>query len=145
MELAQYKAKLEQRGYRVKDLITYLNTPYGVWVQKIVEDLNGFGLVSVLNPCSENAKDPVFKLTEEGKTNARNYIREMSVKRKEILDAGKDTANDIELPTLDLIEEDVNFLGLDSDFEYYNGWGVTDHYDADYPLLLKLGRDLEVA
>ncbi len=143
MTFNEYTKKLEKKGYRIKETLAFIDTPYGLWIQKIIEDAQGFGLVSVLNPCRD--KDPEFRLTDKGKLAARNYIRELRAKRKEILDAGKDTADETELPTEELIEEDVNFLGIDSDGEYYNGWGVTDHYDADLPLLLKIGRDLEVA
>ena len=91
-------------------------------------------------------EEVIYRLTETGKKNAEQFIRECEAKRKEILDAKLDTADDTLLPTLDVIEEDVNFLGVTEDPEglcYYNGWGVTDNYDSDYPLLLKVGRDLE--
>ncbi len=84
-----------------------------------------------------------WKLTLEGKANANSYIRELEAKRKEILDARKDTAENTNIPTLEDIEGDVNFIGVDDEGEYYNGWAVTDNRDADYPLLLKVGRDLE--
>ena len=142
MTYQKYCEKLKQHGYRIKENLTFIDTPYGVWIQKIIEDAQGFGLVSVLNPCDG---DPEFRLTDTGKYEVRSYIRELTAKRKEILDAGKDTADDTELPTLEDVEEDVNFLGIDDDGEYVNGWAVTDNYDADYPLLLKIGRDLEVA
>ena len=137
----QYVEVLIKRGYRVKENLAFMETPFGVWIQRIVKDPNGpngFALVTVLNPYN---KAQALALTDEGIKNVNSYIREMAAKRKEILDAGMDTA-EIDLPTADLIEEDVNFLGIDQDGEYYNGWAVTDHYDADYPLLLKIGRDL---
>lgn len=84
-----------------------------------------------------------FILTDAGRNNAESYIRELEAKRKEILDAGLDTAESTSLPTVDDILCDVNDLEVDEDGEYYNGWAVTDNYDADYPLLLKLGRDLK--
>ena len=87
----------------------------------------------------------MYTLTEHGEKLTRNYLAELAAKRKEILDAGKDTANDTELPSREDVLLDVEFLGLDENNEYYNGWAVTDRYDADYPLLLKLGRDLEIA
>lgn len=87
--------------------------------------------------------DAEFKLTEYGKKAVADYIRELEAKRKEILDAGKDTADNTTLPTEEDIISDVNCLGLDDNGEYYNGWAVTDNYDADYPILLKLGRDLK--
>ena len=84
-----------------------------------------------------------FILTDYGKRAVKDYIAELAAKRKEILDAGKDTAEETELPTMEDIIADVNSLGIDDSGEYYNGWGVTDHYDADLPILLKIGRDLE--
>ena len=83
-----------------------------------------------------------YTLTETGRKNTQRYIKELEAKRKEILDGGTDTADDTTLPTEEDIIDDVNDLGVDEDGEYYNGWAVTDNYDADYPLLLKVGRDL---
>ena len=83
-----------------------------------------------------------FIFTNYGKSEAQKYVNELAAKRKEILDSGKDTATDTTLPTTDDILCDVNDLGVDKEGEYYNGWAVTDHYDADYPLLLKIGRDI---
>lgn len=85
-----------------------------------------------------------YVLTETGLDNVQQYIKELMAKRKEILDAGKDTIEETTLPTEDDILSDVNDLGVDEDGEYYNGWAVTDNYDADYPLLLKIGRDLRI-
>lgn len=68
------------------------------------------------------------------------FIAELKAKRKEILDAGIDTAYETELPTVQDIENDINWQDVVED-DYYNGWGVTDHYDSEYPLGLKLGED----
>ena len=83
----------------------------------------------------------MYKLTDEGRANAKQYILELEAKRKEILDAGKDTADDTTLPTVEDIEDDLNFDGVDEDGCYYNSWGVTDHYDGDTPIGLELGVD----
>lgn len=86
-----------------------------------------------------------YELTENGKKLVDDYIRELEAKRKEILDAGKDTADETELPTVEDILSDVEISWDDPDGPcYYNGWAVTDHYDSDGPILLKLGRDLIV-
>ena len=53
MSKEQYKKHLVKMGYRIEGDITYLNTPYGVWVEQIVECPNGFGLVSIKNPLKE--------------------------------------------------------------------------------------------
>ena len=88
-----------------------------------------------------------YRLTKDGKQRVSDYISELKAKRKEILDAGKDTADETELPTEQDIVDDLEFIGLDFDDRdgayYCNGWGVTDNYESDYPLLLKLGRDFE--
>lgn len=77
------------------------------------------------------------KLTELGKQEVNTYIREAEAKRKEILDAMIDTADDTWLPDEDDILMDIEHF--EEDGEYCNGWGVTDNYNADYPLYLKRG------
>ena len=88
-----------------------------------------------------------MRLTENGGKLVKTYISELKAKRKKILDAGIDTADDTKIPTIKDVMDDVSLCGINYDDPdgpcYYNGWGVTDHYDSDYPLLLKLGRDLE--
>ena len=84
----------------------------------------------------------MLKLTERGKKRASAYISELEAKRKEILDAGKDTAIETNLPTVEDIEQDLRwFAELDEDGEYWNCWGVTDNYSADTPLTLAYGQD----
>lgn len=84
-------------------------------------------------------------MTENGKKIAKAYIRELEAKRKELLDAGKDTAAETSIPTVEDILSDIEYVGISWDDPngpcYYNGWAVTDNYDADQPLDLKLGRD----
>ncbi len=84
----------------------------------------------------------MLKLTERGIKAAQNYISNLQTKRKEILDAGLDTAEDTILPTVSDIEADVNFFETNEEGDYYNSWGVTDNYDADNPLSLVLGKDI---
>lgn len=142
MTFAEYSEELKRKGYRVNgNGLAIEDTPDGKRYSKIEESPNGFRLVTVLEPSN---KDPEFALTDYGKKQVENYINELKAKRKEILDAGKDTADETTLPTIEDIIADVQFLGIDDSGEYYNGWGVTDHYDADLPILLRLGRDLEV-
>lgn len=83
----------------------------------------------------------MYKLTEQGIKECNMFIAECKAKRKEILDAGKDTADDTNIPTVEDIESDINGFGVDEDGDYFNGWGVTDNYDSDYPLGLTLGVD----
>lgn len=84
-------------------------------------------------------------LTDYGKKLVEKYIDELYAKRKEILDADLDTVYETDIPTVEDILSDIKSIGIDWEDPdgacYYNGWGVTDNYDADYPLLLKYERD----
>ena len=84
----------------------------------------------------------MYKLTSEGERKIAKFLAECKATRKEILDAGKDTAADTQLPTVEDILSDVNYgVGLDDDGEYYNCWGITDHHDS-LLLGLVIGEDL---
>ena len=84
----------------------------------------------------------MYVLTTRGREIADDYIRSCAAKRKEILDAGKDTADETHLPDAEGILSDLNFgVGVDKEGDYFNGWGVTDHYDADNVLGLHIGDD----
>lgn len=83
----------------------------------------------------------MYKLTKKGQMVAKLYIEELEAKRKEILDAKLDTDDETNLPTIQDIEADINFIGVDEEGDYYNGWGVTDNYNADAPIGLKLNID----
>lgn len=78
-------------------------------------------------------------LTEQGKNIVKAYLAELEAKRKEILDAGKDTA-DMLLPTEEDILLDIED-NTDGDGDYFNNWGVTDNYDGDNLLALRCGED----
>ena len=83
----------------------------------------------------------MYKLTETGKIAINNYIIEAKAKRKEILDAGLDTADETSIPTEEDILADIEFQGIDDEGEYYNCWGVTDNYNTDYGIFLTYGID----
>lgn len=84
----------------------------------------------------------MYVLTTRGREIVDDYIRNCAAKRKEILDAGKDTADETHLPYVEGILSDLNFgVGVDEEGDYFNGWGVTDHYDADNVLGLRIGED----
>jgi hypothetical protein len=84
----------------------------------------------------------MYVLTTRGREIVDDYIRNCAAKRKEILDAGKDTADETHLPDAECILSDLNFgVGVDEEGDYFNGWGVTDHYDADNVLGLHIGED----
>ena len=103
-------------------------------------DIKGFSIVDSTYNDGEN----VYKLTDKGIANIEMYIREMQAKKKEILDAGLDTADETNIPTVSDIFIDAIDMGFDEYGEAFNGWGVTDNYDADYPIFLKLGDDVEI-
>ena len=84
----------------------------------------------------------MYILTESGKFEAECFIRECEAKRKEILDADRDTADETTLPTVEDIVSDLNYGDyVDEDGEYYNAWGVTDNYESDSALHLSIGID----
>lgn len=83
-----------------------------------------------------------YTYTLPGRWKACHFIYECKAKRKEILDAGIDTADETYLPTAQDILDDVNTgVGLDEGNEYYNCWGITDHYNS-HPLSLVVGEDI---
>lgn len=93
----------------------------------------------------------VYRLTKEGREEIERYIEELEAKRKEILDAKKDTADETKLPTveevfIDAMEMEETFGGntLSEGEVVGNGWGVTDEYEADRPITLVIGEDIEV-
>ena len=80
-----------------------------------------------------------MKLTQIGKRKVKFYIKNLKSKRKEILDAGKDTVDETKLPTIKDIIADIE--AFEENGEYLNNWGVTDNYDSDFPLWLERGED----
>lgn len=80
-----------------------------------------------------------MKLTQTGERKVKFYIKTLELKRKEILDAGKDTANETKLPTIEDIIADIETF--EENGEYLNNWGVTDNYDNDFSLWLERGED----
>ena len=83
-----------------------------------------------------------YILTETGKKKVTHFLRECEAFRKELLDAGKDTANDTTLPDEKGIIEDIEEW-IDEDGAYYDAWGVTDNYDLT--ISLQEGEDFEIA
>ena len=83
-----------------------------------------------------------YVFTVSGYRIAKRFIAECAAKRKEVLEAGIDTADETELPTTQDILDYVNeSVGLDEDNEYYNSLGVKDHYNS-CPLSLTVGKEL---
>lgn len=86
-----------------------------------------------------------YVFTVNGYRTAKRFIAECAAKRKEILDAGIDTADETDLPTAQDILDDVNVgVGLDEENEYFNSWGITDHFGSQ-PLSLIVGEDIILA
>ena len=93
----------------------------------------------------------VYRLTPRGQKEIEDYIKELEAKRKEILDAKKDTADETKLPTVEEVfidamemEEVFSGIALSEGEVVGNGWGVTDEYEADRPVTLVIGEDIEV-
>lgn len=83
-----------------------------------------------------------YVFTVNGYRTAKRFIAECAAKRKEILDAGIDTANETDIPTAQDILDDINVgVGLDEENEYFDSWGITDHYNS-HPLSLVVGEDI---
>lgn len=80
----------------------------------------------------------MFKLTDLGREKVKQFLKECKAKRKEILDAKKDTVFNTKLPTEEDILADIN-ESVDED-DYYESWPVTDHYSSE-PLLLETPED----
>lgn len=78
-------------------------------------------------------------LTEQGEEKVYLFIEDLKARRKEILDAGKDTADETPIPEKEDILSDILSFE-DENGEYLNCWGVTDHYDS-YPICLQ--RDVD--
>lgn len=86
-----------------------------------------------------------YTYTPKGRLWVCRFIRECEAKRKEILDAGIDTADETDLPTAQDILDDVNVgVGLDEENEYFNSWSVTDHFGSQ-PISLIVGEDIILA
>ena len=86
-----------------------------------------------------------YELTAEGKRKCQQYILEMEAKRKEILDAQKDTADETIIPNEDEILDDLLSFGIDVNGKIYDCFGVTDNYNADTVITLTLGVDFVAA
>lgn len=71
----------------------------------------------------------LYGLTDSGKQKVCDFIAECNALKKEVLDAGKDTALETTIPTEEDILSDIENWFEDGDDGYFNNWGVTDNYD----------------
>lgn len=85
-----------------------------------------------------------YVLTPTGEGKIKAYISEMNAKRKEILDAGIDEADDVSILSVDEIFEDLCADGMDADGDMWNTYAVTNQYDADSAILLSVDIDFLV-
>lgn len=76
---------------------------------------------------------PRLFLTRQGKEKVRNYIAFLNEMQREIIGAGKDTANDTTIPTEEDIDDDLKEF-VDASMAYKHCWNATGHYE--YPLRL---------
>ena len=85
--------------------------------------------------------EKVIGYTESFFLSAMQFISECAAKRKEILDAAKDTADDTELPDIEALVEDALFFGPDEDGLCFGPdedglcFNLTDNYDSDRPFV----------
>ena len=105
---------------------------------------SGISVLSLEAKESESGSTEEYSLTKQGIEECERYVRELKAKRKEILDAGLDSAEDTNIPTVKDIEDDISFEGVDEDGDYFNSWGVTDNYNAGFCIVLSLGKHFVV-
>lgn len=67
-----------------------------------------------------------ISITETGMKNIEAFLRECEAKRKELLDAGKDTAEDVRLPVFADVAEAIEPT---EDGIWTESFEVTDHTD----------------
>lgn len=79
-------------------------------------------------------------LTEVGETKVSRYLKSLRRQRKEILAAGKDTADETELPNKKDILSDIEYW-VDGDGDYYNNWQITDNCNSKNMLCLSHEKD----
>lgn len=79
-----------------------------------------------------------MQLTENGKIKINIFIAELKAKRKEVLDAGKDTADETNLPDENDILSDIEW-SEDENGDYCSCWGCTDN--TDLTISLTAGED----
>lgn len=87
-------------------------------------------------------RDSKLAFTEEGEKKAKAVIREALAKRKEALDAKKDTADLTPEPTVESLLEEVEAEGFDAFGECQISVNVTDNCELDKPFSVEYGKDV---
>lgn len=129
------------KGTFREDIWHWFEEEYGISVGEL---MNGDEAVKEELPLEEkeNDKEYVFSATKEGLEKISSYISEMEAKRKEILDAGLDTVEEVgALPTAGDIINDIQFAYEEETKDYCHHWDVTDNHITKEPLLLELNKD----
>ncbi len=145
-ELMALMAKFRKSGndtdinLTVQDMLGFNIDEFADWIRECLKEI-------IRSPEIDSSawwkpqEDDDFKLTKSGKEKVDTFIAEITAKRKEILDAGLDTADETTLPDVEDIEQDIVFTGIDDDWSYYNSWGVTDSTAYDMNISLEYGED----
>ena len=92
---------------------------------------------------AEKPKDEnyAFTITKTGLNRISEFISDAEEKRQRLLDTGMDTAEEVDLPTVGDIINDIQTAYEPELRSYGHIWDVTDGYETDYPLALELGED----
>lgn len=86
-----------------------------------------------------------YELTEKGKKKIEEILEHCARDRELILEKNLDTVENIHIPTMEEIMEDVEEKGVDKTNTYFSTWPITDKIGAATVLLtvlLRLGTDL---
>lgn len=86
-----------------------------------------------------------YELTEKGKKKIEEILEHCTRDRELILEKNLDTVENIHIPTMEEIMEDVEEKGVDKTNTYFSTWQITDKIGAATVLLtvlLRLGTDL---
>lgn len=79
-------------------------------------------------------------MTETGKQKVKDYIAKLAEKRKEILDAGLDTAKECMLPTEAMLIDIIKSKRKEKTVSF-SAWGITDYKNCLLPITFTKGVD----
>lgn len=87
------------------------------------------------------------RLTAEGRAKAAEYIEELKKERKELLAAGKDTADKTPIPTVEDIEKEIPYFPkkkvsrAELEAVFRVDWPVSDNFHSSRSLILEEDTD----